>query len=242
MSGERADLALVQRGFFESRAKAQEAIAAGLVSADGRIVRKASATIAATASIVAEAPYPWVSRGGVKLAAALDAFHFDVENRVCLDIGASTGGFTQVLLERGATTVFAVDVGHGQLHRTLASNPRVVSREGTDIRSLSPDWFVDRPALITCDVSFISLKLILQPLLKLAAQTAALVALIKPQFEVGRGHLVKGIVKDETIRLRACTEIAALVEQLDFRVEAIIPSPIAGGDGNVEYLLGARTP
>jgi 23S rRNA (cytidine1920-2'-O)/16S rRNA (cytidine1409-2'-O)-methyltransferase len=147
-----------------------------------------------------------------------------------------------VLLERGATTVFAVDVGHGQLHRTLASNPRVVSREGTDIRSLSPDWFVDRPALITCDVSFISLKLILQPLLKLAAQTAALVALIKPQFEVGRGHLVKGIVKDETIRLRACTEIAALVEQLDFRVEAIIPSPIAGGDGNVEYLLGARTP
>ena len=232
----RADRLLVERGLFESRAKAQAAIAAGLVTADGLAVRKASDEIATDAAIEARAAHPYVSRGGVKLAAALDAFGFDPKNRVCLDVGASTGGFSQVLLERGAARVYAVDVGRAQLHASLRARPEVVSLEETDIRQLKP--LDPAPDLLVIDVSFISLKQVI-PALKLAAPSAQLVALIKPQFEAGRERVKKGVVRDPTVHAAVCDEIAAFVASLGWRVVGVIPSPITGGDGNIEFLLGA---
>jgi 23S rRNA (cytidine1920-2'-O)/16S rRNA (cytidine1409-2'-O)-methyltransferase len=236
----RADVALVARQLFASRAKAQEAIAAGLVRADGKMIRKASAPILPSAEIEAAPAYPWVSRGGVKLAAALDAFGFDPAGRVCLDAGASTGGFTHVLLTRGAAEVICVDCGHGQLHPDIASDPRVVSHEGMDVRDVTQTLLARAPSLVTCDVSFISLTLVLPALLALAAARAELVALIKPQFEAGRGRAVKGIVKDSAMRREACEKIERLVKSLGWQIAGIMPSPIEGGDGNQEFLLGAQ--
>ncbi len=242
LASRRADLALVERGHFESRAKARAAIDAGLVRVDGRVLRRAADAILPGAGIEASAAYPWVSRGGVKLAAALDAFGFDPSGRVCLDIGASTGGFIHVLLCRGAVEIVAVDVGHGQLHPSLAKDPRVRSLEGTDARSLTRTILPVSPGLVTCDVSFISLCHVLPSVLPLAASGASLVALVKPQFEVGPGHAKKGIVKDESLQREACERIASLVRSLGWRVTGEIPSPIEGGDGNREFLLGATNP
>jgi 23S rRNA (cytidine1920-2'-O)/16S rRNA (cytidine1409-2'-O)-methyltransferase len=239
ITSKRADLVLVERDFFKSRAKAQEAIAAGLVRIDGKILRKASEPVAPDAEIDAAAPYPWVSRGGVKLAAALDAFGFDPSGLTCLDIGASTGGFTHVLLSRGAAQVTAVDVGHGQLHPDIASNPRVKSHEGTDARDLTGASLGSAPELVTCDVSFISLALVLPVILPLAAENASLAALIKPQFEAGPGHVVKGVVKDADVRGKVCADVEQLISGLGWRVLGVLPSPIEGGDGNREYLIGA---
>lgn len=236
----RADKLLVERGFFETRAKAQAAIAAGLVSADGATVRKASDTIAPGAAIVASAPHPYVSRGGVKLAAGLAAYGIDPAGRTCLDLGASTGGFTEVLLGHGAARVFAVDVGHGQLHASVAADPRVVSLEGTDARRLTRTEIPDSIALVVADVSFISLRLVLPPVLPLLVDDAALVALVKPQFEAGRAHVAKGVVRDPAVHQRVCDEMAAFVAGLGFTVLGLVPSPIAGGDGNREFLIGAR--
>lgn len=235
----RADRLLVERGLFPSRAKAQAAIAAGLVRADARPIRKASDEIADDAVVQAEPEHPWVSRGGVKLAAALDRFGFDPSGRICLDVGASTGGFTQVLLARGARRVYAVDVGRGQLHALLRGDPRVLSMEQTDIRSLGPA-FPEAPEVITVDVSFISLKLVLPPALALAGPRASLVALIKPQFETGGAHLKKGIVREPAVHSAVCDQIAAAVANLGWAVTGVIASPIAGGDGNREFLIGAR--
>ncbi|MBI1203521.1 MAG: TlyA family rRNA (cytidine-2'-O)-methyltransferase [Rhodopseudomonas sp.] len=236
----RIDRLLVERGLFDSRAKAQAAIEAGLVSVDGRVITKASETVAADAEIKASAAHPYVSRGALKLVAALDHFKFNPKGRVCLDIGASTGGFTQVLLERGAAQVYAIDVGSGQLHDSVKARPEVVSLEQTDIRRLTSDRFGAPPDLIVCDVSFISLKLVLPPALALAAAKAQLATLIKPQFEAGRAHLKKGIVRDPAVHKTVCDDITALVASLGWRVIAIISSPIAGGDGNAEFLLGAE--
>jgi 23S rRNA (cytidine1920-2'-O)/16S rRNA (cytidine1409-2'-O)-methyltransferase len=236
---ERIDKLLVARGLFDSRAKAQAAIEAGLVRAGGKLVVKASEEIAADAEIEASAAHPYVSRGGVKLAAALDHFGLDPKGRVCLDVGSSTGGFTQVLLERGGAKVYAVDVGSGQLHESLRKRPEVVSLEQTDIRTLSPSLLDPAPDLVVCDVSFISLKLVLPPALAIAAKRAQLIALIKPQFEAGRAQLKRGIVRDSAIHQTVCEEIAALVTALGWRVIGTIPSPISGGDGNAEFLLGA---
>ena len=236
---QRADRLLVERGLFESRAKAQTAIAAGLVIANDVTVRKASETIAVDADLRATAAYPYVSRGGVKLAAALDHFGFDPHGRVCLDVGASTGGFTQVLLERGAKLLYAIDVGRGQLHKSLRLRPEVVSLEETDIRTFSPARLDTMPDLIVVDVSFISLKLALPAALALAKMPAQLVALIKPQFEAGRALVKRGIVRDPVVHAAVCDDIAAFVGSLGWRVLGIIPSPIAGGDGNAEFLLGA---
>ncbi|SFK10367.1 TlyA family RNA methyltransferase [Methylocapsa palsarum] len=240
MTSQRADLALVERRIFESRQKAQEAIAAGLVRVDGKTLRKPSERIKADACVDAAAPYPWVSRGGVKLAAALDCFGFDPAGLPCLDIGASTGGFTHVLLDRGALSVAAVDVGRFQLHPDIARDPRVVSLESTDARGLSPAAIPAPPLFLTFDVSFISLALVLPAVLPLAGTRARLVALIKPQFEVGPGRAVKGIVKDEALRAKVCANISALIESLGWTVLGLVPSPIEGGDGNVEYLIGAQ--
>jgi 23S rRNA (cytidine1920-2'-O)/16S rRNA (cytidine1409-2'-O)-methyltransferase len=238
-SRQRIDRLLVERGLFESRSKAQAAIEAGLVTADGRMVAKASEEIAADAKLQASAAHPYVSRGGVKLAAALAHFHVDPKDRVCLDVGTSTGGFTQVLLERGASRIYAVDVGHGQLHESLRARPEIVSLENTDIRALSASSFSELPDLVTVDVSFISLKIALPPALALAKAAAQLVALIKPQFEGGRSAVKKGIVRDPAVHVAVCDDITGFVASLGWRVLGIIPSPIEGGDGNAEFLLGA---
>ncbi len=235
----RADRLLVERGLFESRAKAQAAIAAGLVAANGAVVRKASEEIPVDAELRASPAHPYVSRGGLKLAAALDHFKFDPKGRVCLDVGASTGGFTEVLLARGAARVYAVDVGRGQLHESLRARPEVVSLEETDIRTLSPARFEVAPDLVTVDVSFISLKLVLPAALAFAKRPAQLVALIKPQFEAGRAALKKGVVRDEAVRQAVRDDIVQFTTSLGWRVVGVILSPIAGGDGNVEFLLGA---
>jgi 23S rRNA (cytidine1920-2'-O)/16S rRNA (cytidine1409-2'-O)-methyltransferase len=236
---QRADRLLVARGLFESRAKAQAAIEAGLVTADERVVSKASEEIPTDALLRASAAHPYVSRGGVKLAAALDRFHFDPNGHVCLDVGASTGGFTQVLLNRGAQRVYAVDVGHGQLHETLRTRPEVISLEATDIRTLSPARLDKPPDFITVDVSFISLKLVLPAVKALAKTPAQLVAVIKPQFEAGLGAAKKGIVREPAIHAAICDDVAKFVVSLGWRVLGMIPSPIEGGDGNAEFLLGA---
>jgi 23S rRNA (cytidine1920-2'-O)/16S rRNA (cytidine1409-2'-O)-methyltransferase len=238
-SEQRADLALVERGFFESRAKAQEAIAAGLVRIDGKPLRKPSEPIGTTAHIEAAAPYPWVSRGGVKLDAALDAFGFHPRGAICLDVGASTGGFTDVLLARGAAKVYAVDVGHKQLHARLAADPRVVLHEAKDARSLVAADFAEPPGFITCDVSFISSRLVLPTILALAAARATLVSLIKPQFEVGRPHVVKGIVKDAGAQNQACARIETLLRDAGWQIAGLIEPPIQGAHGNQEFLIGA---
>src|SRR5215471_15494031 len=180
----RADVLLVERGFFESRAKAQAAIAAGLVTADARPVRKASEAIAASAALVAEPAFPWVSRGGVKLDGALARFGVSIADRVCLDVGASTGGFTQVLLARGARRIYAIDVGTGQLHPHLRGEPKIVSLEHTDIRTLDSRRLGEQPDFVTIDVSFISLKLVLPAAFAVASRPADVLALVKPQFEV----------------------------------------------------------
>jgi 23S rRNA (cytidine1920-2'-O)/16S rRNA (cytidine1409-2'-O)-methyltransferase len=235
----RADTLLVERGFFASRARAQEAIAAGLVSAGGIVVRKASENLAPDAAIVAGAPHPWVSRGGMKLAAALDAFALDPAGLLCLDVGASTGGFTDVLLTRGARAVVSVDVGHGQFDAALAADPRVTLREGLDARRLTRE-IVGAPQAIVCDVSFISQRLMLPHVLALADRPAWLVSLVKPQFEVGRERLVKGAVKDPAALALACEAVRRCVEDLGWTSLGLIPSPVLGGDGAREFLYAAR--
>lgn len=236
----RADRLLVERGLFESRAKAQAAIAAGRVTADGARVRKPADELAVGAALSAEPAYPWVSRGGVKLAGALDHFDFDPAGRVCLDVGASTGGFTQVLLARGARRVYAVDVGHGQLHASLRGDPHVVSLERTDIRTLDRALLSETPDVATIDVSFISLKAVLPALDRLLDRPAWLIALIKPQFEAGRAQVKKGIVRDPAIHAAVTRDISEFAASLGWTVAGVVASPIKGGDGNAEFLLGAR--
>jgi 23S rRNA (cytidine1920-2'-O)/16S rRNA (cytidine1409-2'-O)-methyltransferase len=236
----RADLVLVERGLFESRARAQAAIAAGRVTADGIPVGKASQEIAGEAALSAQPEHPFVSRGALKLVAALDHFAFDPGGDICLDVGASTGGFTEMLLASGAAKVYAVDVGHGQLHPRLRGDPAVVSLEQTDIRTLDPAVFAELPDFATVDVSFISLKLVLPALDRLLGHPAHLVALIKPQFEAGRGRVKKGIVRDPAIHAAVCNDIAAYAVSLGWTVAGVIPSPIEGGEGNREFLMGAR--
>lgn len=236
----RVDLLLVERGLFESRARAQAAIAAGLVRADGEPVRRASDGIAPDAVIEASPAHPFVSRGGVKLSHALDVFGLDVTGARALDVGASTGGFTEALLDRGAVHVAAVDVGRDQLHPRIKADPRVMNLEATDIRTLSPAGIGAPADVVTIDVSFAPLKAVLPAALALAARGMLLVALVKPQFEVGRKAIGKGgIVRDEAARLAAVADAKALAVSLGLEVLGVVPSPISGGDGNVEYLLAA---
>jgi 23S rRNA (cytidine1920-2'-O)/16S rRNA (cytidine1409-2'-O)-methyltransferase len=242
MATKRADAALHEWGYFESRAKAREAIEAGLVTVDGRIVTKPSTPLAEGANIVASAPYPWVSRGGVKLAHALDVFGVDPAGRFCLDVGASTGGFTDVLLARGARHVVAVDVGHDQLHEKLRGDARVTSLEGQDARGLTPAQLAEAPALVVMDASFISLSALLPNAAALAAPRAEIVALIKPQFEAGRAAVKKGVVRDGKIHAEVCDKARRDVEALGWRVLGVVASPIAGGDGNREFLIHAARP
>ena len=181
-----------------------------------------------------------MSRGGVKLEAALQAFGIDPSGRASLDIGASTGGFSHVLLQRGARRVVAVDVGHGQLHASLNREPRLVSLEGHDIRTLAPAAIGEAPSLIVIDVSFISLAAVLPAATGLAAEDSVLVALVKPQFEAGRAYLKKGVVRDEDAQREACERIEVKLAELGWTLIGRIESPIAGGDGNREFLVGAQ--
>ncbi|MDB5629435.1 MAG: hemolysin [Tardiphaga sp.] len=236
----RADLLLVERGLFESRARAQAAIDAGLVLADGKIVLKASEGILASAEIDARPAHPWVSRGGVKLSGALQRYPIDIEDHVCLDVGASTGGFTEVLLANGAALVFAIDVGRDQLHPALHGHPRIVSMEETDIRGLAGTRLPQRPDVVVIDCSFISLKAVLPAALELTASPMHLLALIKPQFEATRKAAKKGVVRDTAVHQAVCDDIAAFVESLGCKDVTVFPSDITGGDGNAEFFIGAR--
>ena len=236
----RADVLLVERGLFESRARARAAIEAGLVTADDKQVAKPSETIAEDAVIQAEPAHPYVSRGGVKLAGALERYRIEIEDHVCLDVGASTGGFTEVLLANGASLVFAIDVGHGQLHPSLQGHSRIVSMEETDIRSFEGKRLPARPDVVVIDVSFISLKLVLPVALSLAAAPMHLLALIKPQFEAQRKHSRRGIIRNAMVHQEICDDIAAFAAAQGCTEIQVFPSAITGGDGNIEFFLGAR--
>ena len=241
-SAQRLDLALVARGLVATRAKARDLIARGEVTVDGHVVSKAAMGVRAAQTIAVDArAAAQVSRGAVKLAAALAHFGLDVRERVAVDIGASTGGFTQTLLERGAKRVYAVDVGKGQLHATLADDPRVVSLEGCDARRLDRGLVPDTIGAIVADVSFISLTKALPAALDLATSGCWLVALVKPQFEVGREGIGKGgVVRDEALRERALGDVRKwLAAQTGWTVIGTMPSPIEGGSGNVEFLIAA---
>jgi 23S rRNA (cytidine1920-2'-O)/16S rRNA (cytidine1409-2'-O)-methyltransferase len=239
----RADQLLVERGLVESRARAQALILAGRVFAGARRVEKAGLPLAEDAAIeVRGRDHPWVSRGGVKLAYALDHFAIDVIDRVALDIGASTGGFTDVLLARGARRVYAVDVGHGQLAWKLRHDPRVVLRERINARYLGRAEIPEPIDIIACDASFIGLATLLPAPLSLAGEEAVLVALVKPQFEAGREHLGSGgVVRDAAVQQAVCARIAGWVaDRPGWTVAGVAESPIRGADGNREFLLCAR--
>ena len=237
----RLDVELVRRGLSPSRGQAREAIETGKVRVEGVVARKPGQLVAASTHIEAEVLHPWVSRGGLKLAHALDAFEIDVSGQSCLDIGSSTGGFTDVLLTRGARRVVAVDVGTGQLHPKMKSDSRVISLESTDARDLTADMLLEPPTILVCDASFIGLAKLLGRPLALAAPGAQLVALFKPQFEVGREHVGKGgIVSNESAKDAAAAALTAWLARSGWSVERWTESPIAGGDGNRERLFLAR--
>ncbi|WJR80278.1 TlyA family RNA methyltransferase [Bradyrhizobium sp. NP1] len=236
----RADTLLVERGLFESRARARAAIEAGLVTANDRLVAKPSETIPADASLQAQPAHPFVSRGGVKLLGALETYPIEIEDHVCLDVGASTGGFTDVLLAHGAAMVFAIDVGRDQLHPSLRGHPKVVSMEETDIRAFEGRRLPARPDVVVIDVSFISLKAVLPVALSLAAAPMHLLALIKPQFEAQRKHAKRGIIRNAMVHQEVCDDIVAFATELGCTDIQVFPSSIKGGDGNIEFFLGAR--
>jgi 23S rRNA (cytidine1920-2'-O)/16S rRNA (cytidine1409-2'-O)-methyltransferase len=237
----RADQLLVDRGLVESRARAQALILAGLVFSGERKIDKAGQALAADAPLAVRGrDHPFVSRGGIKLAHALDHFGWDVAGAVALDVGASTGGFTDVLLRRGAAKVFAIDVGTNQLAWTLRRDPRVLVHEQTNARYLTGDIVTEPVDVITCDASFISLAKVLDKALDFARPGARLIALIKPQFEAGRAEIGKGgVVRDPAVHARVCDEVAAWLEGRGWMVEGVTPSPITGPEGNVEFLIGA---
>lgn len=240
----RLDLYLVEHSLYASRARAQAAIAAGLVKVDGAVVAKPSQKISGGADIQIDGDiHPFVSRGGVKLDSALRSMEVDPAGKVCLDLGASTGGFCDVLLSRGAVKVYAVDVGQGQLHDKIAQDPRVINLEKTHAKDLSAAIIPDPIDVVVCDVSFISLKKALPPALALAAPGARLIALVKPQFEVGRAQLGKGgIVKPGYENAYGvCEDISAWIdERAGWKSTGYMESPIKGGDGNREFLIGGH--
>ena len=239
----RLDLALVARGLVPTRARARDAILRGCVTVDGRVATSASMQVGPAAAIAVDDPAGrYVSRAALKLVAGLERFGYPVAGRVALDVGASTGGFTEVLLEHGAARVYAIDVGHGQLHPRLAGDPRVVSMEGLNARDLGPAALPGPVGAVVADVSFISLRLALPPALALAGADAWGIFLVKPQFEAGRENIGKGgLVRDAAVARKAADDIAAWLDgEIGWTVDGIADSPIPGGDGNREYVLGAR--
>nr|WP_314438696.1 TlyA family RNA methyltransferase [uncultured Brevundimonas sp.] len=238
----RLDQLLVSRGLAESRAKAKAAIEVGGVAVNGVPAKAASQSVCEDAAIVYADAHRWVGRGALKLDHALTLWPVSVEGRVVLDIGASTGGFTEVCLDRGATHVFAVDVGFGQMHERVAADPRVINLERTDARDLTDQVITQAPSLIVCDASFISLSKVLPAALNLAADGADLVTLVKPQFEADgpSGVGKKGVVKDPLAHAASVQRVSDWLEDIGWSVQATAESPITGGDGNVEFLLWAK--
>ncbi|MGE0361841.1 MAG: TlyA family RNA methyltransferase [Vicinamibacterales bacterium] len=240
----RLDQLLVRRGLVESRERAQALILAGQVDLDGRGAVKAGTMVSEHADVRVLGPdHPWASRGGVKLAHALDTFGIDVSGRLALDLGASTGGFTDVLIARGAARVLAVDVGRGQLHWRLRTDPRVIVVEGLNARHLTRADVAalgGPPGIVTIDVSFISLALILPPLVAIATPATDVVALVKPQFEAGRREAPRGIVRDPAVHARVVAELTVKAAAIGWTRVAVTPSPIVGGKGNREFLMHLR--
>jgi len=241
MTKQRLDLALVARGLVDTRSKAQSLIMARRVLVNGAFVDKAGAGIGEDDELrIAELEHPWVGRGGMKLAHALKQFAIDVKGKVCADIGASTGGFTDVMLKSGAAKVYAIDVGYGQLDVSLRNDPRVVNREKVNARNLTADDFEETIEFVSIDVSFIPLKLILPAVASFLQ--GELVALIKPQFEVGKHEVGKGgIVRDEAKRQSAVQGVVSAARELGFEVKGVVESPVKGAEGNVEFLMHATT-
>jgi len=241
----RLDQLIVDRGLAESRSRAQALLIGGRVRVGegdrARLDRKPGDLVDPGTPIEVETPEPYVSRGGHKLAAALDAFGVDPAGRVCLDVGASTGGFTDVLLQRGARRVYAVDVGRGQLAERLRHDARVVSMERTNARTLGPTWLPEPVTLATIDVSFISLRLVLGPVASTFDPSGGdVVALVKPQFEAGKGETDEGVVRDPAVHARVIREVTEAAVELRLRPAGELPSPILGPEGNREFLLHLR--
>ena len=241
MTSKRLDEELLRRGLLPSRSRARDAVLRGIVQINGNPARKPSqATLETDQLELRDDSARYVSRAALKLLHGLDHFGVDVRGRHCLDLGTSTGGFTQVLLERGAQHVTAIDVGHGQLALALVQDTRITLHEGLNARDLTREIVPENISLIVCDVSFISLKLALPPALELVNGGTTLLALIKPQFEVGRAHVGKGgLVTDDAQHLRVCGEIKSFLQDAGWRVAGIVPSPLEGGDGNREFLISA---
>lgn len=241
MKRERIDTLLVERGLAQSRTRAQALVMAGVVLVDEQLVNKPSEKFAPGASIrlkvSGDSAHDYVSRGGVKLAAALREFHLEMNGLTCLDVGSSTGGFTDCLLRHGARRVVALDVGHNQIDWRLRSDPRVEVREGVNARYLKPEDFAQKFDLVTIDVAFISATKILPAVVPLLTDQGRIVLLIKPQFEVGRGEVGKGgVVKDPARHQRVIEEVNSAAQALGLKVSGLIESPIHGADGNVEFL------
>jgi 23S rRNA (cytidine1920-2'-O)/16S rRNA (cytidine1409-2'-O)-methyltransferase len=243
-SRQRLDQLLVERGLAETRTRAQALVLAGKVKVgegDGaRSDRKPGDLLDPTTPVAVATPEPYVSRGGHKLAAALDAFGIEAAGRICLDVGASTGGFTDVLLQRGAERVYAVDVGRGQLADALRNDPRVVSMERTNARELDRTSLPEHPSLATIDVSFISLRLVLGPVAACLTAVSDVVPLVKPQFEAGRADAPRGVVRDPEVHLRVLREIVAYAGSIGLHAIAAVPSPLLGPEGNREFFLHLR--
>ncbi|MDI6852272.1 MAG: TlyA family RNA methyltransferase [Deltaproteobacteria bacterium] len=239
----RLDQLLLTHGLADSRAKAQALILAGRVLVDGLPVTKAGALVAADAEITLKPAQAFVSRGGEKLSPALDHFGVDVQGKVCLDAGASTGGFTQVLLLRGAARVYAVDVGYGQLDQSLRQDPRVVVLERTNIRLLPKEAVTEPIDLATLDLSFISLTLVIPRIMEFLAPGGLILALVKPQFEVGKGKVGKGgVVRDPVLQREAVEKVARAAMDIGFEASPAFPSPLQGPKGNQEYFLLLKAP
>lgn len=236
-SRDRIDQLLVERGFFESRALARAAIEGGYVYANGIRVDKPSRLVDLNAEIRAERPFETVSRAGLKLKAALDSFIIDPAGRICLDVGASTGGFTDLLIKRGAARVYAVDVGHGQLHASLLKEARIINLEGLDARLISAASVPEEVSLLVADVSFIGLTKAIPAGLARLAVGGEMVALIKPQFEAGPKAGKRGIIRDEALQAEICARVRDDLKALGITPLGLIPSPIEGGDGNREFLF-----
>jgi 23S rRNA (cytidine1920-2'-O)/16S rRNA (cytidine1409-2'-O)-methyltransferase len=237
MTKTRLDVLLHERGLAESRSKAQALIMAGQVLVDGVPVTKAGTPVKPEAILSIKKTNPYVSRGGLKLEGALETLGTDVRDKVCMDVGASTGGFTDCLLQHGARKVYAVDVGHGQLHYKLRSDPRVINIEGVNFRYFSCESLKEKVEFVTIDVSFISLEKILPPVVGCLAEMGEILAMVKPQFEASPGETKKGVVRDETVRTRTIEKIKIFASTLGLHLNGELDSPVKGPEGNIEHFL-----
>jgi 23S rRNA (cytidine1920-2'-O)/16S rRNA (cytidine1409-2'-O)-methyltransferase len=234
---ERLDKILTELGLAESRARALSLIMAGQVTVNNRVITKAGTPVNTDSAIVVKHGCPYVSRAGYKLEAAVEAFEIDLKGKVAIDIGASTGGFTDLMLQRGAARVYAVDVGHSQLHYRLRNDPRVICLEEVNARTIDPSLIPEQCDIAVFDVSFISLRLVIPPVLNILKRPSEIVALIKPQFEAGKGMTKKGVIKDETTIISVVENIREFLYSIELIPLGVIPSPVKGAKGNQEYLI-----